>query len=152
MRVHLTRLLLVLAPLLAPRIGAAEGHHHHLSLSGAATTHDGHTFGAVGADYEYRFSGAGGYLGLGALVDQAFSEHPHTIVGVPLTIHPVAGFKVLVAPGVETDGSETHYLTRVGAGYDFSLPAHFTIGPSASFDIVGTSVAWVYGLALGFGI
>lgn len=137
--------------LLFPGLATAEGHHHHISLVGAATTHDGHTFGAVGADYEYRFSGAGGYLGLGALVDQAFSEHPHTIVAVPLTIHPALGFKVLVAPGLETDGTATHYLTRVGAGYDFALPGHVTIGPSASFDIVGSSVAWVYGVALGFG-
>lgn len=151
-RKRILALILGLSSLLSAPAALAGGHPHHLALFGGATTLEGHTAGTAGADYEYRFGAGQSALGVGVLFDQAFGDASHSIVGAPLFFHPFLGAKFLAAPAMEISHGESHFLARVGAGYDIPLGATaYTLSPMFNLDFVEGHTAMVYGLAFGFG-
>ncbi len=126
----------------------AADHDHHAALFLGATTGSGHTNFTTGLDYEYRFHPT---WGIGLLGDVAWSNPAHTIVGLPIFVHPVDGWKVFAAPGMSIVSGHSHYNTRVGTGYDFHLDDAWSLGPAAAVDIGESAPHWVYGVSLGLG-
>jgi len=128
----------------------AEGDYkYHASVFAGATTYKTMTDSTLGVDLERRVSSD---LGLVLIADFAMDNHAHQIVALGLVYHPIESVKLILAPGVEYRGSASDFLVRFGAGYDFHLPHHITIGPVIDADFVkGHATAWVYGLALGVG-
>ena len=78
--------------------------------------------------------------------------------------HPWHGLKFPAGPGFEhelkhhetTEGEAVHHeatrkLLRLGAGYDFEVGKHMTIGPDFAFDLLKGEKVFVYGITIGFG-
>jgi hypothetical protein len=121
------------------------GEQHHLSgfLGGSK---DGSKSGfTVGAEYEYRMSEM---YGIGGLFEYAGGDFEETLLGVPLFIHPHMGWRFVVAPGLEFNGS-TDFFIRTGVGYDFGIGEGWTLTPSFSVDWIDRDETLVYGLYIG---
>ncbi len=152
--------------------GTHEMHRNHLALflggtSKVSASELPTTVFTIGADYERRL---GEFFGIGLAVDAAIGEHDRDfLVLLPVFAHPVGGWKLLVAPGVEvgkevvdegdvgaesegeTGGTEGFFALRLGMDYAFDF-GRFSIAPGLYFDIIGQSQnAWVYGLVFGYG-
>lgn len=128
----------------------ANTHHpnRHAALFVGSTTIHGHSYFTVGGDFEYRLSTWQQRIGVGALVDAAVGEHPHTIIGGGLFIHPGYNLKVIVAPSVEFKDGHRKALLRTGVGIDFHVN-HVSFTPLYNIDYVGGKTAHVYGVAFG---
>ncbi len=149
-----------------------ETHRNHLALflggtSKVAGSELPTTAFTIGVDYERR---VGDLFGIGLAADAAIGEHERDfLVLLPLYAHPVGGWKLLVAPGVEvgkevvhegdveaesegeTGGTEGFFALRLGTEYAFDF-GQFSIAPGLYFDLIGKSRnAWVYGLVFGYG-
>ena len=104
--------------------------------------------GAIGLEYEYRFSdhwGVGGVIeGLGKDVIRDVS-----VAGL-VSYHPAGGWRLFGGPGYEFTEQKDEYLLRVGVGYEFSLGNHWTLAPEAVADFIeGGKRTYIFGLALG---
>ncbi|MDH4199751.1 MAG: hypothetical protein OEV66_05145 [Spirochaetia bacterium] len=132
-------------------------HSNHFSLFLGLTSAleaNTHEFTA-GLDYEYRLPVLNRLLGVGVLADFAFGHETTGIFAGFIGIHPVAGLKILVAPGIETLFSvtpATAFLIRGSIGYDIMIDT-FSVTPIISADYVPESrtLSLVYGLAAGIG-
>ena len=121
--------------------------HHVEVFLGNTHTEEGVDAFSIGAQYEYRMSPL---LGIGVLGEYATENIDSWVVGVPLTIHPGAGWELVAMPGVELESDETTFLFRAGVGYEFELE-QFTIKPEFNADFVGGEVDLVFGASFGFG-
>lgn len=121
--------------------------HHVEVFLGNTHTEEGVDAFSIGGEYEYRMNPL---LGIGVLGEYAFEDVDSWVFGVPLTIHPGAGWQLVAMPGVELEGDETTFLFRVGVGYEFELE-QFTIKPEFNADFVDDEVDLVFGASLGFG-
>jgi hypothetical protein len=133
------------------------GHNNHVSLFWGATTvlETEVTAFTVGLDYEYRLSFANKLFGVGVLSDFALGEETGAVFAGFIGIHPVAGLKILVAPGLEAVfGAHGHeaFVLRGSVGYDIMIN-QFSITPIVSLDWVpdGNHISIVYGIATGIG-
>jgi len=141
-------------------------HRHHLAaLVGATSNLDKkHTDFTLGGDYHYRLASRWAVGGFGEAV---FAEHTEYLFGVPLYFFPSSSFWLRAGPGVEfakeseeshsrsSSGeghvtSETKFLFRFGAGYNFEVGG-LTITPSLDFDLVRSANALVWGVGIGKG-
>ncbi|MES0490636.1 MAG: hypothetical protein ABUK01_11620 [Leptospirales bacterium] len=131
-------------------------HANHLGIFLGATSHlgaHGTTVFTAGLDYERKFVPL---FGAGILFDFPFESENYEfamIVAVPLSLHPFAGLKVTVAPGIEYAHSATEFLLRAGLGYDIAI-GKYTLTPTLSYDYVFSAhptSALVYGLTIGRG-
>ena len=118
---------------------------------------------AFGADYERRLSRL---WGIGLLAELTVGEkRPRDFVlGLPLSLHPIGGLRVILAPGLEikppgaeeegesgSDEKDVEGLVRLGASYEFEV-GRYTIAPEFDVDLVRLEeVVLVYGVALGLG-
>lgn len=152
----------------------AEGGHHHLGVFFGNTnnTHLKHTDFTLGADYEYRLSNL---FGIGLIGDLVLADHKETLVMGGIFVHPAGGLKFVVGNGLafaeqseeheviddhnadDTHASEktesstgSHYVLRVGAGYDIHV-GHFSITPTLNWDYINGYSSVVYGITVGFG-
>jgi hypothetical protein len=120
--------------------------------------HDGFSVGVI---YEYRFPGT--IAGIGGLAEYAAGDFKHWILGVPLFAHPYAGWRFVLAPGVELrENDEAHgeeqnsehgenkneLLLRLGVGYEFEMNK-WSITPEINFDFVEHENVLVYGISFG---
>ncbi len=48
----------------------------------------------------------------------------------------------------DTDEDETHFLLRVGVGYDIILAPRYSVVPNVNLDFVKGEKVWVYGVNL----
>ena len=131
-------------------------HKNHIGLFLGATTHLGahsSTVFTAGLDYERRIVpifGAG--ILLDFPMDFAHSEYP-VIAAIPLSLHPFAGLKITVAPGIEYAHNTVEFLIRGGLGYDIHV-GKYTVTPTVSYDYIVSAhptSALVYGIAIGRG-
>lgn len=100
---------------------------------------------------EYRLPVLQQRIGVGALVDAALGDYPHTIVGGMATARPigaVSGLKLIVAPALEFVEGHQAFLLRSGIGYDIHAGA-FSVSPMFNLDFVDGHVGEVYGIAFG---
>lgn len=51
-----------------------------------------------GLDYEYRINQ---WLGIGGFAEYAGGDFEHVLIGLPLSIHPYKGWRLVVAPATE---------------------------------------------------
>lgn len=147
------------------------GHHvykNHLALFIGGTSnfdHDVNLF-SLGVDYERRLPIWHEKIGVGYVFEFSTDGDINEIVtGVPVTLHPVGGLKLVVAPlamfakgghGDSNEGDSGHhddwssdFAFRTAVGYDFHINS-VSIGPLVAFDFA-ESMNFVYGLNLGLG-
>lgn len=132
-------------------------HNHHTAIFIGATNnqHAGHTDFTLGTDYEYRLPFANHQFGTGFFGEIVFADHKETIIGVPLIFHPTSALKFLAGAGLifaedHHGESESHFLTRLGTGYDFHL-GNFSLSPTFNADFVDGHTSLVYGISIGTG-
>ncbi len=120
------------------------GKHHLSGFLGGSKDGDksGFTFGAL---YEYRLDEM---FGVGGLIEHAEGDFDDTVLGAPLFIHPYDGWRFVVAPGLEFNGS-TDFFIRTGVGYEFEIGGGWTLTPKFSVDWIDRDETLVYGLNIG---
>ena len=109
-------------------------------------TKDGSENGAsIGLEYVYRISPL---FSIGGLGEYAGGDFDSWVIGVPVIIHPHAGWFFRLAPGLEFEDSETNFLFRAGSGYEFELMPRWSLAPEINVDFVDGDTKLVYGLTL----
>lgn len=134
--------------------GEQDSHkvHHpnrHVALFVGTTSVDGHGYFTVGGDFSYRIKPLNERVSVLGLVDAAFGDHPHTIVGGGFALHPGYNLKVLVAPSVEFKEGHHKVFVRTGVGVDFHYN-HVSFSPVYNVDYIDGHAAHVYGIAVGY--
>lgn len=126
-------------------------HHpnRHVALFVGSTAIDGHGYFTVGADFSYRLKTFNERVSAAGLVDAAFGDHPHTIVGGGFFVHPGYNLKILVAPSVEFKEGHSKAFVRTGVGVDFHYN-HMSFSPVYNIDYIDGHAAHVYGISLGY--
>ena len=104
--------------------------------------------GAIGVEYEYRFSqhwGVGGVIeGLGKDVIRDVS------LAALVSFHPAGGWRLFAGPGYEFTQKKDEFLFRTGVGYEFSFGNHWTLAPEVIADFIASGKrTYIIGLALG---
>lgn len=143
---------------------AAEHYHRHHFAALISGSHSGEKNGfTIGGDYEFRFARLLGVTATGEYVGGSFRED---LVAVTATVHPWKGLKLQAGPGFDHElrrhepehgvAEPVHHkvnraLFRVGAGYDFEISKHVSVGPDFAYDILKGERVFVYGIMIGFG-
>ena len=123
-------------------------HRSRLTLFGGVTQDGSDTGASFGLEYEYRIRQL---WGIGGLAEYAGGDFDSWVIGVPVFIHPYAGWFVTLVPGVEFEDSESSFLFRAGMGYDFDLWPRWSLSPEINADFVeGGDTKLVYGLSLSY--
>jgi hypothetical protein len=123
-------------------------HRHHASVFvGNTSDFKGKNAITFGLDYEYRLYRR---WGLVALVDHAGDEIDTTVVGAGVMWHPLKGFRLQAAPGLETHGGHEEFVIRFGALYDFRVGS-WTLSPCVYVDVLQMKEYLIYGLGFGRG-
>jgi hypothetical protein len=160
----LTALLLPFAALAEEHHGA-EYHRHHIAALVSGSHAEGKNGLTLGGDYEFRFSRYVGVMATAEYVGGGFRED---LFAFTASFHPWKQLKIQAGPGFERElkheEAATHStgeesvpesgrrgLFRFGAGYDFEINKHMTIGPDFAFDILKGEKVFVYGITIGFG-
>ena len=121
-------------------------HRHHLDLFlGNTHTEDDENAFSLGVGYEYRLTQ---FFGIGVLGEYAIKDIDAWVVGVPLAIHPGAGWRLVVMPGLELHDGDSEFLLRTGVGYEFEV-GRYTVMPEFNADFVDDEVNYVFGVGLG---
>ncbi len=132
---------------------AAEFHQIHAAVL-VGDSHSPHQNGfTFGGDVEFRLVRRLGLGITGEHVNQPFRENVWVF---PAVVHPVAGLKLTVGPGIERvfdehapHHTEQHALLRLGASYDIPVRRGWTIDPDVAVDFVDGETVVVYVVALG---
>jgi hypothetical protein len=121
-------------------------HRLELFLGG---THEGSQGDfATGMSYGYRISKL---FGVGGFIEYTRKEEDVWTFGVPLYVYPYQGVRLLLAPGLEREGSKNEFLVRLGIAYEFEID-RWSIAPEFNIDLVeGGRRVLVYGLSFGYG-
>ena len=127
------------------------GYNHHVSLFLGGTTNFQHseTDFTVGGDYVFRLPVWKRLISIGVFGEVILAEHKEGLCGVLVFLHPVGGLKFFAAPGASVKEDASHFLFRVGAGYDFHLHA-LSITPALYTDIIEGHASLAYGINFGF--
>lgn len=120
---------------------------HKLGLFILGNTQDESGNGlSIGLEYEYQWSER---LGTGAMVEYAGGDHNAWVTGVPIFLHPHAGWSFWLMPGVEIEEEENSFLVRAGGGYDFEIAPKWSLVPEFNIDFIeGGETKFIYGLAI----
>lgn len=145
---------------------AGGGKNHHIALFGGATTnfHLEHTDVTIGLDYEYHASHR---FGVGIIGDYVMADYAETLVLVGVFYHPVSSVKLIIGNGLafteETEttdlhddhgdsnpeaGTTSHYVLRLGVGYDLHVD-NISFGPSIAWDSINGHSSIAYGVTVG---
>ena len=125
--------------------GGEPRHRIEIFLGGTQT--EGIVDLATGLSFEFRLSQR---IGLGAFLEYAKKDADVWTFGVPLYIHPYRGVRLLLAAGLEHEGSENSFLVRAGVAYEIEIQ-RWSITPEFNVDFVsGGHTALVYGVSFGY--
>jgi hypothetical protein len=144
--------LLLAATLAAPATAQDSARHterpHHLSavIGGTHIPHEDETAFTLGVDYEYRLNQT---LGLGFVAEHAFGPISSTTLLAVADIHIAGGFAIQTGPGVEFVNDESHFVTRLGALYEFEIGEDVTLAPQLHYDFSSHENAIVFAIAIG---
>jgi hypothetical protein len=118
---------------------------------------EGHDNFAAGLAGEYRF---GRFLGVGGFMERTGGAEEAWSFGVPLSIHPYEGVRLLLAPGqerkeVQEEGeakkTEQSWLLRAGVAYEIEI-GRWSLTPEFNVDFIeGGHHVLVYGASVGYG-
>ncbi len=148
-------LLLVLAPgaVLAAGEESDLPHHHLAFFAGLGVEskpgrEDEPGF-ALGGEYELRFHKN---WGVGGVVEFLGQDTVRNLVLMfPVSLHPGGAWRFMLGPGVEFTPSKDKFAVRLGVGYEFHLPSHWSLAPEFFVDLIETGEnTWVTGVALGY--
>lgn len=128
---------------------AGGSHFGHVAAFAGATNNASSTHLTLGAEIEIKPPSFLGYIGIEAIGQRIFTPSAIHVAGLGLAVHPLLGFKFFGIPGLYLAGT-THFLMRVGAGYDFSFTP-IIITPSFGLDFVNSSTLKVFGISFGVG-
>lgn len=157
-------LFLLIVATWAPVTVAAEDseqhlpHHHIGFIVGHAEEEqaDGHheSGNVLGVEYIRQFHENWGW-GVAFEVESFGDNHKRNgILAIPVSYFPGGAWRLFAAPGIEyrEKGDPDKAIFRLGAGYEFELPRHFTLSPEAQVDFIagGTNV-YVIALTIGYG-
>ncbi len=99
---------------------------------------------SVGLTYEYRINET---FGLGGLVE--YTDGVGTwLWALPVFIHPVEPWRLVVAPGLELEGSEDEFLLRIGVAYEWEF-GEWSVAPELNLDFVDSETNEVFGVSFG---
>ena len=132
-----------------PRLGKTQdpgrNERHELGIFAGVTTGGGDVGPSLGLDYEYRLNRR---FGIGGFIELTGADFRDGVIGVPFFWHVWGDLTVLAAPGVEieSDGSSTSALLRVGGEYGFEMTKGWEVVPGLYVDI-GDDTVVVYGLS-----
>jgi hypothetical protein len=127
---------------------AAEHEHegpNEIAISLGVVHEGGENDGAVGLEYERRFSES---FGAGLLVERSWGDHSATIYALPLVRH-VDQWKFFLAPGIEDGHDHREELVRIGTGYEIETGIT-KVTPGVAIDFVGGETVYILSIALGF--
>lgn len=129
---------------------ASSDAKHHLGLFVGSTSNFSahHTSFSLGSDYEYRISNL---LGVGLLGEMVFAEHKETLVFGSLFVHPIEGLKIVFGNGLAFVEDKSHYVFRLGTGYDFHVGS-LSVTPTINFDFGDGNSFAVYGITFAIGL
>ncbi|OFZ81181.1 MAG: hypothetical protein A2583_05245 [Bdellovibrionales bacterium RIFOXYD1_FULL_53_11] len=122
----------------------------HVAAFAGATNSGSSTHLTLGAELEIKPPALLGFIGIETIGERIFSAPAVHVAGIGLAVHPLLGFKFRAIPGLLLAGS-SHFLMRVGAGYDFSFTP-LIITPSFNLDFVNGQTLKVFGVSVGVGI
>ena len=103
---------------------------------------------SMGLSYEYRIAPL---FGVGALAEYAAGDIESWVIGTPITFHPYRGLSLVAMPGAEIAEDDTHFLFRLGIGYEFEIDERWSQAPEFNADFVDSEIDYVFGLSLGYG-
>ena len=106
---------------------------------------NGFTFGLT---YERRLSEL---IGVGGFFEYSEGDFEMWSVGVPLFIHPYAGWRFTLAPGLEHRDGDDEFLFRTGVAYEFELSENWFMLPEVYVDFVDGEETIALGVSFGFG-
>ncbi len=165
--------------ILAEEEHLSHNHHAGFFIGAVSNLNKSNTDLSIGLDYEFYIPVTNPKMGIGFIAEIAMAEHTEYILAIPLFIHPIDNFKAFIAPGFlisshdethtdETDNGllvkpkdailscdcetapESHFLFRIGAGYDFHF-GRISVSPTIAFDQVQCCAYLVYGISVGVG-
>ena len=128
---------------------------HHLSLVTGTTFDHGEAGETIGIDYEYRVNA---FLGLGAVIEQAYGKLDATTALLVADLHLGRGAILQTGPGMErlpethgdpASGRKNLFVYRFGLLYEFEFD-HLTLAPQLHVDVTERSTATVAVVAVGF--
>ena len=120
-------------------------YRNKVSLFGGNTKDGSENGASIGLEYEYQINPR---FGIGVLGEYASGDFDSWVIGIPVFIHPHAGWFFRLAPGLEFEDSETNFLFRAGLGYEFELMPRWSLAPEINADFVDGDTKLVYGLTL----
>ena len=154
-------------------------HTQHAAVFAGVTInlHTEENSPTLGADWEYRLPLLDHGMGLGMITDLVLAEATEFIVAPAVFLHPFAGLKFAVAPGLifiqDHTGTETttagdgvqgapflaksegnhdpsSLMVRLGLAYDIHL-GKTSLSPTLNADLIHEHWSLVFGLAFGLG-
>ena len=88
---------------------------------------------------------------MGGFYEYAAGDFDKWSIGFPLFIHPHAGWRFVLAPGLEHRHGDDEFLFRTGVAYEFELSERWVMSPELNVDFVDGEEAFAFGLSFGFG-
>ena len=128
---------------------AGSERRHRLEIFLGNTQAKGKDEATLGLAYEFRLP-ASRVLGVGGLIDYAGGDLESTVLAGALFVHPVGGWRFLVAPGLENEGGKNEFLVRAGVSYEFAF-GKFSVSPDFNVDFVDGEEIEIYGVNFGIG-
>lgn len=145
------------------RSHAGRHHPNEVAVFLGATDEPGHDPEFTwGLDYKRRIAER---WAVGALFDHVGGELRNSLIAPSITWWPDLGdFELLAAAGVEfhdgrggagehgeRDEDETHFVIRIGSGYNLRIGERYGVIPNVNLDFVDGERVWVYGLNFTYG-
>jgi len=148
--------LIILSPVVATAGSEAEAESDHaehpnkIALFGGVTMDGGDSGASAALEYTYRVRE---YLSIGGIVEYAGGDFDTWLLGPDFVFHPHAGWLIRLAPLAEFEHSETRFVFRVGAGYEFELSPRWALTPEFNVDLNrrDREFTQVFGISLVYG-
>jgi len=166
MKISIIVVLLIFANSILLFAGGDKKHHVGVFLGATSNIDAKHTSFTLGLDYVYRINHS---FGLGFIGDYVITERAETLLMAGVFYYPLSSLKLYVGNGValtteveketqlkessDSDGEEkvvSHYVFRLGTGYDFHID-DFSVTPTIAWDLINGHSSIVYGLTFGMG-
>jgi hypothetical protein len=145
--IHASVLLLLFTASSGVNAEAERERHNSFSVFVGNTQNGSENGATIGLGYERRLNSL---VGVGAFLERAGGDFGVVAVGVPVILHPHAGWAFKLAPGVEFDDGSRSLLLRAGLSYDFEVVPRWSIAPEFNADFVDGETELVYGVSVAY--
>ncbi len=114
---------------------------------GALFDEDDQTGVTLGAEYEWRFHA---WYGIGAYADFVTGSNRSLLLGPALSLHPVGGLAVILAPSAERANDDWYFAFRLGLEYEVEVRERWVLAPTVALDFARGERILLAGLSLGW--